>query len=153
MPMWYIVILMSLIVLTFVLPTLRITSGALTRYRLNYLNNRPSNVQAAAEIDQKPTLTPTKAPMPEHMCINPDEVTIDHLGQEICVQGSVEGFRLDDRGIFRIKLDQKVDSLILIDDERTYDVTIGQCIKIRDVVMEWQGIYAIELGGDLPGCD
>lgn len=153
LPMWYIALLVILVLLTIILPVLRFSSGALIRIRLHYLNSRPHEVQAIVATDQKPTPTPTKVPMPEDMCISPDQVQEEHLGQEICVQGKVDDFRLDDRGIFRIRFDANINSLRLIDDERSYDVKIGQCIKIRDVVIEWQGLRVIELNGEIPGCE
>lgn len=153
LPVWFIGLLACLLVATFILPVLRFSSGAFIRYKLKQLNNRPREAQAMAAMDEKTTPAPTKIPMAENVCLKPDEVTKDHLGQEICVQGNVDSYRLDDRGIFRIRFDKNLESLMLIDDERTYDVTRGQCIKIRDVVIEWSGLRVIELNGELPECD
>lgn len=105
-----------------------------------------SNVSAAM-----PAPAPTPSPTPEIKCIPWDKVTDEHLNQIICVYGIVIKYSKNNENNFVIQFSQVISDFKLFDDEREYDLSIGDCVHTEGLVENWPtpSNLAIELSGKL----
>jgi len=129
--------------------SLKFTQAAILRYKLFHSGFRMHTElqhEAVTESDL-PAAQPTVA---SQVCIHWNEIESYPLGERVCVNGIVFDARKNSSGNFVIRFEGGgVSSPILVDDERSYNHSEGDCIQAIGDVISWNGLMAVELNGDI----
>lgn len=150
-PIWYLGILLFLLSSSVILASFKFAQVAVIRYRLFHTSKNPFHDDSPEEQELAAAIAPTATAPP--VCQVWDQINTNQLGQMICVFGKIAEARKNDADIFIIKFDLvDLASIILIDDERTYNFSAGECIETTGVLETWNQRLVIELSAEPTKC-